>query len=169
MGDELWVLGHVTGVFGVRGELRLWLENPDSGWMKDKARAVVVRSPDGEERQLRLRARPGAGKRILGRVEGFQRREQAEELVGWEILAPRDDLPEPEEGSWYVEELIGLPVRTDAGRLLGELVEVHQGAPVEVWEIRGPEGACYVPVLLDRILEVGEHILVRDDGVVAGE
>jgi 16S rRNA processing protein RimM len=169
MGAELWVLGRVTGVFGVRGELRLWLDNPDSSWLYEQAREVVLRADDGRERALRLKARPGAGRRILGRVEGFERREQAEALVGWEILAPRDALPELDDGSWYVEDLIGLSVFTDRGRALGELVEVHQGAPVEVWEILGPEGTSYVPVLLERILEVGESILVRDDGVVEGE
>ncbi len=169
MGESLWVLGHVAGVFGVRGELRLWLDNPDSTWLHEAPRQVVLRSPDGVERRVELRARPGAGKRILGRVKGFTRREEAEELKDWQILVPRDALPEPEDDAWYVEDLLGCEVRTDTGRVLGTLAEVHQSAPVEVWEVHGPAGTHYVPVLLDRIVEVGELIIVRDDGVVEGE
>ncbi len=169
MGTELWLLGHVAGVFGVRGELRLWLENPDSTWLLEASRDVLLRSSDGQERQVSLRARPGAGRRILGRIEGLSRREQAEALVDWQILVPRDALPEPEDDSWYIEELLGLEVRTEQGALLGKLVEVHQSAPVEVWEIHGDEGICYVPVLVDRIVEVGDVIVVREDGVVQGE
>ncbi len=89
--------------------------------------------------------------------------------MGWTILAPRDAFPEPEDGSWYVEDLLGLEVVTDAGRPLGVLVAVHQNAPVEVWEVHGGGETHFVPVLLDRIIEVGERIVVRDDGVVQGE
>ncbi len=169
MGTELWVMGHVAGVFGVRGELRLWLDNPDSSWLYDRPRQVTLRSPDGVEREVTLQARPGAGRRVLGRASGLQTPEDAQKLVGWQILAPRDELPEPEDGSWYVEDLMGREVRTVEGQTLGRLVEVHQTAPVEVWEVLGPEGTCYVPVLLDRIVEVGEVIVVRQDGVVQGE
>lgn len=169
MSAELWVLGHVAGVFGVRGELRLWLDNPDSDWLREAPRDVVLRSPDGVERPARLQARPGAGRRILGRIEGLTDRDEAEGLMGWEILAPRQQLPELDEGSWYIEDLLGLEVRTLEGVSLGRLVEVHQHTPVEVWEVRGPDGTSYVPVLLDHIVEVGEFIVVRHDGVVFGE
>jgi 16S rRNA processing protein RimM len=163
---ELWVLGKIVGVFGVRGEVRLWLDNPDSSWLFEGPRDVLLRAPDGSERRVELRARSGAGKRVLGRIQGHSRREEAEALMGWQILVPRDVLPEPEEGAWYVEDLLGLEVVTASGRALGELVEVHQNAPVEVWEVRGPGGTCYVPVLLERIVEVGERVVVSDDGVV---
>lgn len=166
---ELWVLGHIAGVFGVRGEVRLWLDNPDSRWLFESPREIVLRSPDGAERPAKLQARPGSGRRILGRIPGHQRREQAEALMGWEILAPRDALPEPDDGSWYVEDLLGLEVRTASGRVLGRLAEVHQHAPTEVWEVHGTDGPCYVPVLLDNIVEVGACIVVADEGVVYGE
>jgi len=169
VGTDLWLLGHVAGVFGVRGELRLWLDNRDSTWLIDASREVVLRSPDGQERQVSLWARPGAGRRILGRIEGLSRPEQAEALVDWQILVPRDALPDLDDDSWYIEEIMGLEVRTEHGALLGKLVEVHQGAPVEVWEIHGDGGVCYVPVLVDRIVEVGDVIVVREDGVVLGE
>jgi 16S rRNA processing protein RimM len=166
---ELWVLGHIAGVFGVRGELRLWLDNPDSPWLFEAPREVVLRSPDGAERAVTLQARPGSGRRVLGRIPGHQRREQAEALVGWEILADRGALPALDEGSWYIEDLLGLEVRTASGRVLGRLVEVHQSAPVEVWEVHGPDGPSYVPVLLDKIIEVGQCVIVADDGVVHGD
>ena len=165
---ELWELGHIAGVFGVRGELRLWLDNPESPWLFDAPRPVFLRSPDGAERSVQLQARPGAGRRVLGRIPGLQCREDAEAVVGWRILAAREALPEPDDGSWYVEELMGLEVTTDTGKVLGRLVQVHQNAPVEVWEVRGPEGLFYVPVLLDNIVEVGERIIVADRGVVSG-
>ncbi len=169
MAADAFVLGHVSGIFGVRGELRLMLHNPDSRWLFEQPREVVLRAPDGRTRPARIQARPGAGRRVLGRMDGLHDREQARALMEWEILAPREAMPEPDEGSWYVEDLMGLELRTDAGRVLGTIAEVHQQAPVEVWEVHGPAGLFYVPVLLENILEVGaEGVVVRDEGVVEG-
>ncbi len=169
MAAETFVLGRVNGVFGVKGEVRLMLYNLESRWLFEEPRDVVLRAPDGRTRPARVQARPGAGKRVLGRIDGLTDRDKARAMMDWEVLAPREILPEPEEGCWYVDDLLGLEVRTDAGRVLGKLCEVYQDAPVEVWEVGGPAGTFYVPVLLENILELDESgVLVRDEGVVEG-
>jgi len=170
VGASEFVLGRVAGIFGVRGELRLLLFNLESDWLFEAPRAVVLRSPDGRRIEVRLSARPGAGQRVLGLVEGLADREGARALIGWDIVVPREALPEPEAGSWYVEDLLGCAVRTAGGRALGVLVDVHPGAPVDVWELGSPDGTCYLPALAENLLSVGpEGIVVRDEGVVEGD
>ncbi len=162
------VLGRVVGLFGVRGELRLLLYNPQSELLS-QARPVVLRSRAGERRHVRLRTRPGAGKRILGTIDGVRDREVARELLDWEILVRRDELPPLEPGSWYVSDLLDLPVRGASGRPLGRLVAVHQSGPVDVWELKSSRCTRYFPVLRDYVIEVAEAGIVLDDeGVVEG-
>ena len=55
-------LGEVVGVFGVWGEVRLFLANPASDTLH-QSRTVVLVMPDGVERPVRMVVRPGAGKR----------------------------------------------------------------------------------------------------------
>ena len=161
------VLGRIAGVFGVRGEVRLLLYNPEGEWLFEGVRDVTLRAPDGHGQPARLRVRPGAGRRVLGTVEGVGDRDGARVLIGWEIVVPRAALPEPEPGSWYVEELLGCAVRTRDGRALGTLTQIHPGAPVDVWEVHGPAGTSYVPALAVNLLAVGPaEIVVRDEGVV---
>ena len=62
-------LGYVNGVFGVRGEVRLYLHNREADWL-GRPRAVLVESAEGRCYSVRLRTRRGAGKRILGRLDG---------------------------------------------------------------------------------------------------
>jgi ribosomal 30S subunit maturation factor RimM len=61
-------LGYVSGVFGVRGELRVFLHHPDSDTLATERR-VIFTAPDGRRFTAFLRARSGAGKRILGVFE----------------------------------------------------------------------------------------------------
>ena len=63
-------LGRVSGVFGVSGELRLFLHNRESELFAGDGAVVTLVSPSGNRESHRLRSRHGAGKRILGRIEG---------------------------------------------------------------------------------------------------
>ena len=163
-------LGRVIGVFGLRGEVRLWLWNRESDLLWGGEFQAVLLSPSGQRRQVVMRLRPGAGKRVLAKVAGVEDRDVARTLVGWELLVRRDQLPEPEEGSWYVHDLLGCRVRTAAGRDLGELVEVHSGQSVDVWEMRGPSGTTFFPLLLENVVRVdvssAREIVLEDRGVV---
>ncbi len=164
------VLGKVSGIFGVRGELRLMLNNRESPWLFERARQVTLRAPDGEERLVSLRARPGAGKRVLGKVEGLEDREQARALMEWQLVVPRSALPEPEPGAYYLHDLLGRPVSTSSGRALGRLAVVHQNTPIDLWEIAGEGVRYYLPIFEDTLLGVDERgILVCDERLVEAD
>ncbi len=156
-------LGHVSGLHGIQGEVKLFLYNPGSDLADDGARVQLV-GPDGQRRTVDLRVRPGAGRRILARIAGVQDRDQARALHGWEIVVDRRQLPEPGPGEWYHRDLVGLPVRTVSGRELGAIREIHATGEVDVWVLRGPEGERVMPVLLDRIVQVRTRPQTGDDG-----
>jgi 16S rRNA processing protein RimM len=46
---------------------------------------------------------------------------------GAELAVRRADLPEPEEGSYYVFQLVGLVVEEEGGRVLGSVADVDPG------------------------------------------
>lgn len=162
-------IGYISGVFGVVGEVRLFLHNPDYDWLT-RPRKVTLVGPDGSRRETTLQARPGAGRRILGCIDGVETPEEARDLMGWEIEVPQGMLPKPKAGEWYLSDILGRRVRTDNGRDLGEVVDVHQSGDVDVWEISGPAGTTYLPFLEGRVLEVDDAgILVAEDSVVEDE
>jgi len=159
------LLGKISGVFGFRGEVRLYLDNPEYAWLEEP-REVFLKSPAGEMRTVRLRARSGAGRRILGAIEGVTDEASARALMGWTISARWKDVPAAGRGEWFLADILGMRIVTDKGRLVGEIVEVHQNGHVDVWEVQGALGTCYVPLLEENIVEVGEDGIVVVDGAV---
>jgi 16S rRNA processing protein RimM len=54
---------------------------------------------------------------------------------GAELQVPRESLPEPEPGSYYVFQLVGLDVEEEGGERLGRVVEVAPGLANDVLEL----------------------------------
>ncbi|MCA9297448.1 MAG: 16S rRNA processing protein RimM [Alphaproteobacteria bacterium] len=142
-------LGSISGVFGVRGEVRLHLHNRDSSLLDD-GREVVLITPEGRFRAT-LRTRPGAGKRVLGVIDGIEDRDEAEALIGATFTVPLADLPEPDDDEYYLDEVVGMSVCTGE-KVHGRVVEVHTTGPVEVFEL---DTGAYLP-------STGDHILAID-------
>jgi 16S rRNA processing protein RimM len=54
---------------------------------------------------------------------------------GSALTVPADDLPPPVAGSYYVFELVGLPVEEEGGRALGRVAAVEPGVANDVLEL----------------------------------
>ncbi len=161
--DGWLLMGRVSGVFGIRGEVRLFLYNREST-LFDEPRQVRLRLPDGSVQQVRLTSRPGAGKRVLGRIDGVSTPEAARALIGAELMVPESALPPLEEDTYYHHQLIGLPVYGASGRLLGTLQEIAKTGNVDLWVVRSDDEELYIPAVGDEIIsvDIGDRVVVAD-------
>ena len=121
MTDTLTV-GVVLKPQGIRGELKV---KPYTDTAEDFAafRRVFL---DGEEYKV-LSVRRGGGAVFLG-LRGVADRNAAELLRGKEVVIPRSEAPEPEEGRYYVADLLGCDIVTEGGKVLGKLKDVRQAS-----------------------------------------
>lgn len=142
--DEVEI-GKVVGVFGVRGEVRLHLHHRESD-LFDEARSCVLIEGGGTRRVVTMTARSGAGRRVIGRIEGVGDRDEARALMGMRIAIAKSTLPEPEDGEFYVWAVRGLPV-TVAGERVGEVVDVHATAGGDVLEVTTGDGSVFLPMV----------------------
>ena len=141
-------LGYISGVFGVRGEVRLFLHNPGS-YLLHGEHPVTLRHDGDEDRRVTLSARPGAGKRVLGRISGISDRDAAAGLKGWRVIVDRSALPELEADEYYVWQAEGAAVVLD-GERVGRVRKVHVQGPVELFEIDvGDPEPWFVPSLAE--------------------
>ena len=104
--------------FGFKGELKIFLHNPAGRW--SGPREVVLRDKSGARHAVRLSLRPGAGKRILGTIEGLHDVADVERFVGAKLLAEREVLP----ARVLRSGLVGAPVAPQ-GKTLGVLTAIH--------------------------------------------
>jgi len=160
-------MGRIMAPFGLRGEVKLFLYNPLSGFL-DAERHVVLELAGGVRRRVGLRARAGAGKRIIGTVAGCTSREGADALVDAWVVVDKAALPKLDGDTWYHHELLGLPVRNASGEELGSLAEIQPSGDLDFWVIRGAGAERWVAFRDGSVLEVipGEGITVADEAVL---
>ena len=70
---------------------------------------------------------------------------------GTALEVPRDALPEPETGEWYVFQLVGLEVVEDGGRALGKVADVEPWPANDVIVL---EGGALLPLVEACVLQV---------------
>ena len=113
--EELVPVGRVGRPHGVDGSF--FVEEPSEieGRFAPGAKLWV----DGSEAEIVVSKR-GSGRRPVLKLDRAVGR-------GTTLSVPRGQLPEPEEDTYYVFQLVGLSVEEEGGRTLGSVVEVHNG------------------------------------------
>ena len=135
-------LGKVVRAVGLKGHLGV---AGSDGALAALAR-VALRRGEGEPEFRRIvEARP-QGRLWALQVEGVADRSAAEALVGAEVLAPREELGDAEEGSHYWADLEGLPVVTTAGDPVGTVTGLYETGGVDVLVVTGERGEQLVPL-----------------------
>lgn len=161
----------MSGVHGVRGEVRLFLHNPETT-LFDRPRDVTLVAPDGARRVARVTARSGGGKRVLGRIDGIDDREAALRAMGTKLVLPRSALPKPKRGEFYIVDLLGAEVRI-GDRRVGTLTAVHPTAGDDVLEIDvGARDPAFVPLVARWVLGVdtpARVISLAEDALAEGD
>ena len=145
LADDEVELGFVSGVFGTAGEVRLHLHNPTSDLLRQPRRVVLV-APDGSRRHATLTARPGAGKRILGRIAGIDDRDGAAALMGFRVRIEKADLPAAAPDEFYVWQLEGAAVEVD-GQRRGTVATIHRAGPIDILEVDIGSDSVFVPMI----------------------
>ena len=88
-------------------------------------------------------------------LQEMDRIEDVERLKGAELLIPREDAYELEEGEYFIPDLLGLKVTADDGRELGEIKDVIETGANNVYDVRGDGGkSILIPAIPDYILDV---------------
>jgi 16S rRNA processing protein RimM len=80
---------------------------------------------------------------------------------GAELEVPRESLPEPEPGSYYVFQLVGLDVEEEGGEPLGRVVEVAPGPANDVLELDTGVALPLVDACVQKVDLDASRIVVR--------
>ena len=128
-------LGRVTGVFGIRGWLRVRSDtDPPEGLLGYSPWSLRV---GGDRREFQLLEGRRHGPGLVARLSGIADREQAGALVGCDVAVPRAWLPELSEGEYYWFDLVGLEVVTVDGCGLGRVERLMATGANDVLVVRG--------------------------------
>lgn len=120
--EKKLTVGIILKPQGIRGEVKVKPFTDSAADFRHFKRVFL----DGAEYKI-LSVRVGDGAVFLG-LKGVPDRNAAELLRGKEVVVPRSEAPEPEEGRYYIVDLLGSEVVTEEGELLGILTDVRQAS-----------------------------------------
>jgi 16S rRNA processing protein RimM len=133
----------------VRGTLRVRTFGPGKHLRKGTEPVLA-----GARRRITVARQTPKG--FLLDLEGVESRNDVRSLKGEELLLDRIELDAPEEGDFYVADLVGLTAVSDAGEKLGIVDDTFETATHEVLVVgeENEDQALYVPFTLKHVPEI---------------
>lgn len=146
--SQLVRIGAVARAHGVRGALRVRLDNADSAVLAQVETVRVGRL----DYRVRSARHDGAG--CLIELVGVDDRDAAEALRGQEVLLPRALLPELGEEELYLADLPGCTLYDVSGAVLGTVTSVENYGAHELLLVRTAGGEAMLPFVDEYVREV---------------
>ena len=149
---KLVLVGHVSGGFGVKGEVRIHTYTADP--MALTAYGPLLRA-DGTPALTVQSARPTKDG-VVARIKEIATKEQADALRNLKLHVPRERLPEPDEDEFYLTDLIGLECRDPADAVIGTVKAVQNFGADDILEILPSVGGptWYLPFTREAAPEI---------------
>ena len=161
--EDLIVLGKITSVHGVRGEVKIYsFTDPIDNLLGYPAWTL---KRDGEVKQVELVSGRLQGKILVAKLKGLDDREVARTFAGFDICVPRALLPDLDDGEYYWHQLEGLKVIDLQGQLLGRLDHLLETGSNDVMVVKPCPGSLDDR---ERLLPYTEQCVLSID-LAAGE
>lgn len=149
-GERRIVLGRIVGVHGVSGWIKLESHTqPRTGIFR--YRPWILRHR-GEEREIPAAQGREQGRGLVASIDGIATREEAQALIGAEILVPRSALPPPRPGEYYWIDLEGLRVIGPQGVELGHVSHLFTTGANDVMSVAG-ERERLIPFITGNVVK----------------
>ena len=124
-------MGRVAGAYGVRGWLKVapgggvreTLAGAKEWWLAGRAYAVSEAKMHGAT--------------VVAKLAGVESREAVQRLSGERVCVRREALPRPDEGHYYLDDLVGLEVVNEQGERLGIVARMFSNGAQDVMEVTG--------------------------------
>jgi len=143
------VLGRVSGLFGVRGWVKVFSYTEPRDAILEYRRWYL--SKDGSWQPQALQEGRRQGKSIVARLDGIDDRDAAEGLIGCAIAVDRNDLPAADDGTWYWADLEGLDVVHRDGTRLGKVAYLLETGANDVLVTNGDRERL-IPFVADEVI-----------------
>lgn len=158
--SEPVLLGKVVATHGIKGQLRIAVYSGEFETILSLS-SLMLKGADGGIETFEVSASAVHGKKILVALKGFGTINQALHLVGRELYATREQMPELAEGEYYWCDLLGLKVMTDGGELLGLVADIIATGSNDVYVVKDDGREYLIPALEDVVLDIN-----LDDGIM---
>jgi 16S rRNA processing protein RimM len=132
-GDIL--IGKIIGAHGTNGTSRVYSFAESIDIFK-AGRTIGIRSPDGQHASFEISWVKPHKRILLLALKGVTDRNQAEALIGSELLIEKASLPKLKDGDYYWFEIIGLSVFNLDDEFLGHVTSILPTGSNDVYVVQ---------------------------------
>lgn len=150
------VVGTINGVYGIKGWVKVFSHTSPI----EQILSYQPWSLHKGNKQLSVAITEGKlhGKGLIALPEGFENRDEAMSLVGYEIRIAKDQLPDLPEGEFYWHELQGMAVVNEAGEALGNVARMMETGANDVLVVAATEESIddqerLIPFVMDEVVK----------------
>lgn len=152
--EELFRVGVISNTHGIRGEVKVY-PTTDNVRRFDDLKEVIL-DTGKEQLNLHVTSVKYFKNMVILKFKEFDNINDIIPYKGMDLLVTRENAIPLEEGEYYIADIIGSKVITDADKILGTLTDVLQTGANDVYVVKTKDGK---EVLLPSIEEC---ILDRD-------
>lgn len=160
MERNLFPIGRVVKPHGVRGKVKVEYFGQDSH-PGSFYREIFLKNQAGKPEAYEVLEVIPQPPRLILRLKGIEKMQEAESLIGKEILIERESFHALEEGEYYWADLLGMNVETEDGQRIGKIKEIFPTGANDVYVVEGKRGEILLPATEEviRSIDLKERVM----------
>ncbi len=168
MEKHLFPIGRVVRPHGVKGKVKVEYYGVDLQGLS-LFRQIFFEDEKGKPEAYEVLEAIPQPPRLILRLKGIEKIEEAESLTGREIFVEREALRELEEGEYYWMDILGIEVETQEGKRIGKVKEIFPTGANDVYVVEGKRGEILLPATEEVIqsIDIKKRVMkvVRKEGL----
>lgn len=145
------LIGEVVNIHGIKGEVKIYPYTDDIDNLS-KTKVIYLDKDLKDKYNISCRIQKNM---LLVKIDGINTPEEAEALRGKKVYIPKESLKKLEEGSYYIEDLLGSDIVDINGSYIGTLKYIFSTGANDVYEVETKEqGNIYLPAIKQVIKKV---------------
>ncbi len=168
MEKNLFPIGRVVKPHGVKGKVKVVYYGVDLLALS-AYREIFIEDERGRPEAYEVLEAIPQPPRLILRLKGIEKIEEAESLTGREIFVKREALLELGEGEYYWADILGVDVETPEGKRIGKVKEIFPTGANDVYVVEGKRGEILLPATEEVIqsIDIEKRVMkvVRKEGL----
>jgi 16S rRNA processing protein RimM len=162
--SDFVAIGKVSGAVGIKGEVKIirWTDAPGRFSL---LKSVWLGFDFEHAREFEVQGVRVAGKSVALKLSNVESRSVAEQLANQLVMVPSSKRVQPPEGTFFVDDVLGLEVVTEEGKRVGVVRDVLRLPSSDLWQVDTGVRVVSIPAVKEfiRVVDIaGQRVVIHE-------